>query len=141
MKNVFSPRPKKRCINLYILVLLNQREKMCFSCKHCRAELYGCCHGEIQEAFNCSGSSTALVYSDRPYKWRHFAVDPVNNIIYFCDYHWEINRIFCFSAPLNDYSTVVYLYFYATITRKTRIIIGILFGICAFSLDLWDHSL
>ncbi|XP_064473540.1 uncharacterized protein LOC135388127 [Ornithodoros turicata] len=63
-----------------------------------QVELYGCYIEDLKpEGIVCEDDTTW--YSDsKSTTTRHFAVDTVNNIVYFCDFHGMSNKVSCFSS-------------------------------------------
>ncbi|XP_037094524.1 uncharacterized protein LOC119114528 [Pollicipes pollicipes] len=61
------------------------------------AELYGC-HTAEPVADTCPAVDDNTIYTTEPRKWRHFAVDTTNGIIYYCDYDLAKDMIICFAS-------------------------------------------
>ena len=38
------------------------------------------------------------IYTDQPRKWRHFAVDTTNDVLYYCDYDMKRDSMLCFAS-------------------------------------------
>ncbi|XP_037088719.1 uncharacterized protein LOC119109231 [Pollicipes pollicipes] len=65
------------------------------------AELYGC-HTAEPVADTCPAVADNTIYTTEPRKWRHFAVDTTNDIVYYCDYDLKNDMVICFASRDGD---------------------------------------
>ncbi|KAH7937715.1 hypothetical protein HPB49_014870 [Dermacentor silvarum] len=62
-------------------------------------ELYGCYIEELDQEHGVACEEDNTWYSHvKTKKTRHFAVDTINNIVYFCDFHGKTDHLACFSS-------------------------------------------
>ncbi|KAH6927784.1 hypothetical protein HPB50_008618 [Hyalomma asiaticum] len=67
--------------------------------KHGGLELYGCYIEEANHEDGAACEEDNTWYSHvKTKKTRHFAVDTINNIVYFCDFHGKTDHLACFSS-------------------------------------------